>query len=90
MTRLLVATRNAGKLVEMQRMLAASDLGGVTVVGLADVPAFPEAPEVGATFAENALAKARDAAARRQGWRWLTARERASGDAHLRHTGPSI
>ncbi|MCW2716606.1 MAG: XTP/dITP diphosphohydrolase [Pseudonocardiales bacterium] len=63
MTRLLVATRNAGKLVEMQRMLAASDLGGVTVVGLADVPAFPEAPEVGATFAENALAKARDAAA---------------------------
>ena len=31
--------------------------------GLADVPEFPEAPETGATFAENALAKARDAAA---------------------------
>jgi XTP/dITP diphosphohydrolase len=33
------------------------------VVGLADVPEFPKAPETGATFAENALAKARDAAA---------------------------
>jgi XTP/dITP diphosphohydrolase len=56
--RLLLATRNPGKLVELQRMLAAFD-----VVGLADVPEFPEAPETGATFAENALAKARDAAA---------------------------
>ena len=33
------------------------------MVGLADVPDFPEAPETGATFAENALAKAHDAAA---------------------------
>jgi len=57
-TRLLLATRNPGKLVELQRMLTAFD-----VVGLADVPQFPEAPETGATFAENALAKARDAAA---------------------------
>src|SRR5687767_15754092 len=37
--------------------------GPVEVLGLADVPDFPEAPETGATFAENALAKARDAAA---------------------------
>jgi XTP/dITP diphosphohydrolase len=37
--------------------------GPVEIVGLADVPAFPDAPETGATFAENALAKARDAAA---------------------------
>ena len=36
---------------------------GLEVIGLADVPEFPEAPEVGATFEENALAKARDAAA---------------------------
>jgi XTP/dITP diphosphohydrolase len=57
-TRLLLATRNPGKLVELRRMLADFD-----VVGLADVPEFPEAPETGATFAENALAKARDAAA---------------------------
>jgi XTP/dITP diphosphohydrolase len=56
----LLATRNAGKLAELRRMLAG---GPVEVVGLADVPAFPDAPETGATFAENALAKARDAAA---------------------------
>jgi XTP/dITP diphosphohydrolase len=56
----LVATRNAGKLAELRRMLAG---GPVEIVGLADVPAFPDAPETGATFAENALAKARDAAA---------------------------
>ena len=56
--RLLLATRNPGKLVELRRMLS-----GFDVVGLADVPEFPEAPETGATFAENALAKARDAAA---------------------------
>jgi XTP/dITP diphosphohydrolase len=56
--RLLLATRNQGKLVELRRMLS-----GFDVVGLADVPDFPEAPETGATFAENALAKAHDAAA---------------------------
>jgi XTP/dITP diphosphohydrolase len=58
---LLLATRNAGKLAELRRLLASD--GGVRVIGLADVPPFPEAPETGATFAENALAKARDAAA---------------------------
>jgi XTP/dITP diphosphohydrolase len=57
--KVLVATRNAGKLAELRRMLAD---GPVEVVGLADVPEFPDAPETGATFAENALAKARDAA----------------------------
>ncbi|WP_219412666.1 RdgB/HAM1 family non-canonical purine NTP pyrophosphatase [Pseudonocardia nigra] len=57
--KLLVATRNPGKLRELRRMLAD---GPLEVVGLADVPEFPEAPETGATFAENALAKALDAA----------------------------
>jgi XTP/dITP diphosphohydrolase len=59
--RLLLASRNPGKLVELQRMLSAA--GDVAVVGLNDVPEFPEAPETGATFAENALAKGRDAVA---------------------------
>jgi XTP/dITP diphosphohydrolase len=58
--KVLLATRNAGKLVELRRL---SEGAGVEVLGLADVAEFPEAPETGATFAENALAKARDAAA---------------------------
>ena len=61
MTRVLLATRNPGKLVELRRML--TDLPGIEIVGLTDLPEFPDAPETGATFAENALAKARDAAA---------------------------
>lgn len=60
MTRVLLATRNPGKLVELRRMLVGVD--GFEIVGLADVREFPDAPETGATFAENALAKARDAA----------------------------
>lgn len=63
MTRILLATRNAGKLVELRRITEAAGLEGVEILGLADVEPFPEAPETGATFAENALAKARDAAA---------------------------
>jgi XTP/dITP diphosphohydrolase len=59
-TRLLLATRNAGKLAELQRLLA-SAVPGVEVVGLRDVPEYPEAPETGATFEENALLKAREA-----------------------------
>ncbi|MEU6699512.1 non-canonical purine NTP pyrophosphatase [Pseudonocardia sp. NPDC046786] len=62
MTRVLLATRNAKKLVELRRIVAAAGLNGIEILGLADVDEFPEAPETGATFAENALAKARDAA----------------------------
>ncbi|HEX4721517.1 MAG TPA: RdgB/HAM1 family non-canonical purine NTP pyrophosphatase [Pseudonocardiaceae bacterium] len=61
--KLLVASRNAKKLAELNRILAAENMSSLTVVGLADVPPFPEAPETGATFEENALAKARDAVA---------------------------
>jgi XTP/dITP diphosphohydrolase len=60
MSRLLLATRNAGKLAELQRLLATA-VPGVEVVGLRDVPEYPEAPETGATFEENALLKAREA-----------------------------
>ncbi len=59
-TRLLLATRNAGKLAELRRLLE-SAVPGVEVVGLADVAEYPEAPETGATFEENALLKAREA-----------------------------
>ena len=60
MTKLLLATRNAGKLAELRRLLEAA-VPGVEVVGLRDVAEYPEAPETGATFAENALLKAREA-----------------------------
>ena len=60
MTRLLVASRNAKKLDELRRILAGA---GLEVIGLDDVPPFPEAPETAATFEDNALAKARDAVA---------------------------
>ena len=60
MTRLLLATRNKGKLAELRRLLADA-VPGVEVLGLADVEAYPEVPETGATFAENALLKAREA-----------------------------
>ena len=57
--RLLLATRNAKKLEELRRILAPQM--PVEVLGLADVPAFDEAPESGATFADNALIKAVEA-----------------------------
>ncbi len=59
MTRILLATRNSKKLAELQRILGDQ----ATILGLADVPEFPEEPETGATFAENAVAKALQAAA---------------------------
>jgi XTP/dITP diphosphohydrolase len=61
MTRLLVASRNRKKLAELQRVLDAAGISGLTLFSLDDVAPFDEAPETGATFEENALAKARDA-----------------------------
>lgn len=61
MVRLLVASRNRKKLAELRRVLDEAGLSGISLVSLSDVPAFDEAPETGATFEENALAKARDA-----------------------------
>ncbi|WP_225732318.1 MULTISPECIES: RdgB/HAM1 family non-canonical purine NTP pyrophosphatase [unclassified Nocardia] len=63
MARVLVASRNAKKLKELRRILDEAGVAGIEIVGLDDVPAYDEAPETGATFEENALAKARDGAA---------------------------
>jgi XTP/dITP diphosphohydrolase len=57
--KVLLATRNAKKLVELRRILD----GSVELIGLADVPAYEEVPETGATFVDNALLKAREAVA---------------------------
>jgi XTP/dITP diphosphohydrolase len=60
LTRLLVASRNRKKLAELRRVLDAAAVSGLMLVSLDDVPAFDEAPETGATFEDNAVAKARD------------------------------
>jgi XTP/dITP diphosphohydrolase len=58
--RILLATRNIKKLAELRRILA--PVVDVELVGLDDVPPYDEVPEDGATFADNALLKAREGA----------------------------
>lgn len=61
MTELLVASRNRKKVAELRRVLDGGGISGLTLLSLDDVEAFDEAPETGATFEENALAKAHHA-----------------------------
>lgn len=56
----MVASRNRKKLVELHRVLEANGIAGLELLSLDDVPPYDEAPETGATFEENAVAKARD------------------------------
>ncbi len=56
--KLVIATKNPGKLVEFAAIL---DSFGVELASLADYPELPDIPEDGATFVENALIKARAA-----------------------------
>jgi XTP/dITP diphosphohydrolase len=60
--RLVLATANPHKLIELTRILEAGHVD-VDLTGLAEFPDAPEVPETGATFAENALLKARAVAA---------------------------
>jgi XTP/dITP diphosphohydrolase len=72
-TSLLLATANQAKLAELRRLLAAEAVGGLTVLGLPDLSGYRESGyresgyrepvEDGATFEENAVIKARAAAA---------------------------
>ncbi|MBI5844468.1 MAG: XTP/dITP diphosphatase [Deltaproteobacteria bacterium] len=52
---LVLATRNAGKIKELRRLL---EKVPITVKGLSDYPPFPEPVEDGETFRENAVKKA--------------------------------
>ena len=56
----MVASRNRKKLTELRRVLDAAGISGLDLVSLDDVDPYDEAPETGATFEENAIAKARD------------------------------
>ena len=60
--RLVLATANPHKLIELTRILAADHVD-VDLVGLSEFPGAPDVAETGATFAENALLKARAVAA---------------------------
>lgn len=61
MNKVLLATRNRKKLIELQRILDGA-LGAhrIALIGLDDVEEYPELPETGLTFGENALIKARE------------------------------
>lgn len=65
MNRVLLATRNRKKLIELQRILDGA-LGAhrIALLGLDDVEQYPEVPETGLTFGENALLKAREGSRR--------------------------
>ncbi|AXG78059.1 RdgB/HAM1 family non-canonical purine NTP pyrophosphatase [Streptomyces paludis] len=62
MTRLILATRNAGKLTELKAILADAGLPH-ELVGADAYPEVPDVKETGVTFAENALLKAHALAA---------------------------
>ncbi|HEV2377302.1 MAG TPA: RdgB/HAM1 family non-canonical purine NTP pyrophosphatase [Streptosporangiaceae bacterium] len=61
-SRLVLATHNPGKLTELSRIIAAARVP-VAAVDLDEFPGMAEVAETGATFAENALLKARAVAA---------------------------
>jgi XTP/dITP diphosphohydrolase len=63
--KVLLATANTKKLAELQRILdTALGSSRVTSVGLGDFDDYPDVPETGLTFGENALLKAREGARR--------------------------
>ncbi|MEI7035001.1 RdgB/HAM1 family non-canonical purine NTP pyrophosphatase [Streptomyces pratensis] len=57
MKRLILATRNAGKITELHAILADAGLD-LELVGADAYPDIPDVKETGVTFAENALLKA--------------------------------
>ncbi|GLF93500.1 RdgB/HAM1 family non-canonical purine NTP pyrophosphatase [Streptomyces yaizuensis] len=57
MTRIVLATRNPGKIAELRQILAAAELP-CELVGTEAYPEVPDVKETGVTFAENALLKA--------------------------------
>lgn len=62
--RVLLASRNAKKLAELRRVIDHAGIAGLEVLGLSHLADYVEPRETGATFEENALIKARAAAAR--------------------------
>jgi XTP/dITP diphosphohydrolase len=63
MRQIVLATRNAKKIRELERILLAAGLTDVGLAGPERYSALPDIPETGLTFADNALIKARAVAA---------------------------
>ena len=61
-SRVVLATRNAGKIAELSRILDAAGFAD-GIAGLDSFPGAPDVAETGLTFADNALLKARAIAA---------------------------
>ena len=59
MKKLLLATRNKGKIEEFHRILEEIAPGEIELVGLDQFPDLADVEETGSTFQENALLKAR-------------------------------
>jgi XTP/dITP diphosphohydrolase len=64
-TELLIATTNKGKVVELRSLLSSLSL---PLRSLAEFPEVADVPETGATFAANAILKARGYATQTQLW----------------------
>ena len=58
--KLLLATRNKGKIEEFRRILEDIAAGEIELVGLEQFPDLHDVDETGSTFEENALLKARE------------------------------
>ncbi|MBC2681043.1 non-canonical purine NTP pyrophosphatase [Corynebacterium anserum] len=58
--RVLVASRNAKKLKELNRVLEAEGITGIELVTLSDVEEYAETPETGRDFVDNARIKTSD------------------------------
>ena len=59
MVKVLVASRNQGKVRELEQVLRELTIEGVELVSLHDAPSYPDPVEDGLTFVDNALLKAR-------------------------------
>lgn len=59
MVKVLVASRNQGKVRELEEVLRELNIEGVELVSLHDAPPYPDPVEDGLSFVDNALLKAR-------------------------------
>ncbi len=57
--KLVLATRNQGKIIELRRILDSFSAGVIELVGSEEFPDLNDVEETGSTFEENALIKAR-------------------------------